>query len=87
MLSIACANRDVQMPEPESDIANEAIPSLADDKLSGVKQIARFIDEPMRRAFYLLERGYLPAGKVGNTWTASKRVLRAHYARITGGDR
>ena len=34
---------------------------------------------------YLLERGYLPGGKLGAFWTASKRKLREHYDRLTDG--
>ena len=57
---------------------------LADDLLRGVKPIAEFIGESERRTFYLCERGYIPAGKCGWQWIASKRALRAHYNRITG---
>jgi hypothetical protein len=61
--------------------------SLADDLLRGIKPIAAFIGEPERRTFYLCEKGYIPVGKVGASWVASKKVLRAHYARITAGAR
>jgi hypothetical protein len=57
--------------------------SLADDLLRGVKPIAEFIGENDRRTFYLCERGYIPAGKCGSQWVASKRALRAHFDRIT----
>jgi hypothetical protein len=65
----------------------EVVPSapFADDFLRGVRLIAEFIDEPERRTYYLLESGYLPAGKLGNVWLASKRRLRAHYERLTQG--
>jgi hypothetical protein len=59
--------------------------SLADDLLRGVKAISEFIDEPERRTSYLLERRYIPAGKLGTQWIASRRTLRAHYERITRG--
>lgn len=59
--------------------------SLADDLLRGVKPIAEFIGESERRTFYLLERRYIPGGKIGAAWVASKKVLRAHFARITAG--
>jgi hypothetical protein len=58
--------------------------SLGDDTLNGIRAIAAFIGERERRTFYLCERGYLPVGKLGSGWVASKAVLRAHYARITG---
>jgi hypothetical protein len=70
------ANADTVMPTGTES-------SLGDDLLKGVSQIAVFIDESERRTYYLLERGYLPAGKMGATWIASKRALRAQYARIT----
>jgi hypothetical protein len=59
--------------------------SLANDLLRGVKPIAEFLGETERRTFYLCERGYIPVGKVGTAWVASKKALRAHFERITGG--
>jgi hypothetical protein len=66
-----------------SNIPNEA-ESLANDKLSGASNISKFINEPERRTYYLLEKGLIPAGKLGNTWIASKAKLRGHYAKLTG---
>jgi hypothetical protein len=59
--------------------------SLADDLLRGVRPIAEFLGETERRTFYLCERGYIPAGKVGAAWVASKKALRAHFGRLTAG--
>jgi hypothetical protein len=59
--------------------------TLAGDLLRGVKPIACFIDESERRTYYLLENKLLPAGKQGAIWVASRRALREHYARLTGG--
>jgi hypothetical protein len=58
--------------------------SLADDLVRGVKPIAEFLGESERRTSYLLERAYVPAGTVGSAWVASKKALRAHFARVTG---
>jgi hypothetical protein len=58
--------------------------TLAEDTLRGVPAIAEHIGESMRRTYYLLERGYIPAGKLGSIWIASRRALREHYARLTG---
>jgi hypothetical protein len=58
--------------------------SVADDKLSGVPEIAAEIGENQRRTYYLLEKGLIPAGKLGATWVASRRALREHFARLTG---
>ena len=60
-------------------------PSLRDDILCGVKAIAGYTGNSERRTVYLLERGLLPAGKVGALWIASKAKLRCHYDAITGG--
>jgi hypothetical protein len=65
------------------DPETETISSLANDKLRGVGPISSFIGEPPNRTYYLLESGQLPAGKLGRTWIASKRVLTAHYQKIT----
>lgn len=43
---------------------NEEAP--ANDLLDGVKAIAKFTGFSERRCFYMLERSYLPAGKVGS---------------------
>jgi hypothetical protein len=72
------ANADTVLPTSSAS-------SLGGDLLKGVPQIAEFIDESERRTYYLLERGYLPAGKMGATWIASKQALRAHFSRITHG--
>jgi hypothetical protein len=65
------------------DLPEDAV-HFASDKLSGVAAISEFIDEPKRRTYYLLEQRLLPAGKLGNTWIASKATLLRHYAKLTG---
>jgi hypothetical protein len=60
--------------------------SLGSDLLRGAGPISEFIEEPLRRTFYLLENKQIPAGKLGNTWIASKTKLRDHFRRLTGGD-
>jgi hypothetical protein len=48
------------------------------DTLWGVQEIARFIGCPVRRAYYLIERGKLPVRKLSHrTIIASKAKLRA----------
>ena len=67
--------------------AFDDIPAIpADDLLSGVANIAAFIGEEKRRTYYLLEKRYLPAGKLGSIWIGSKRTLRKHLARIAAGE-
>ena len=41
----------------------------------GAEQIGEVIGKPARAAFYLLERGFLPAKKVGGRWVASRQKL------------
>jgi hypothetical protein len=66
----------------ESSIGEAA---LAGDLLRGVRPIAAFIGENERRAFYLCEKGLIPCGKIGSSWVASKKALREHFAKLTGG--
>ena len=72
---------------PGAPLPTDGDGPLADDLLRGVKPIAEFIGEKERRTFYLLERRYVPAGKIGAAWVASKRALRAHFEKITAGPR
>ena len=58
--------------------------SLASDLLKGIRPIADYIGETERRTYYLCERGYIPCGKEGATWVASKHALWEHYQRLTG---
>ena len=60
--------------------------SLANDLIRGAKAISKFIHEDERKTYYLLEKRLIPAGKEGAIWIASRRALRAHYARLTGGE-
>jgi hypothetical protein len=60
--------------------------AIPEDRLDGVAAIAEFIGEPPRRTNYLLERGILPAGKLGTRWVASKRRLTEHYTALVGGN-
>ena len=60
-------------------------PNLADDLLRGAEAISDFIGESLRKTYYGLERGYIPAGKQGETWIGSKARLREHYSRLTAG--
>ncbi|RWF41854.1 MAG: hypothetical protein EOS65_10955 [Mesorhizobium sp.] len=54
-----------------------------DDKIIwGAKAIGQEIDRTERQTFHLLERGLLPATKVGDQWTSTRRRLR----RMFGGE-
>jgi hypothetical protein len=54
----------------------------AHDKLSGIRQIAKFINESERRTTYLLENGQIPAGKLGKRWIASRARLRRFFSEL-----
>ena len=64
------------------DTTNAATPNpddLAADILHGAQAIADYIGVDLRRAFYLLQHGYIPAVKTGATWTSTKSRLRRHF--------
>ena len=48
------------------------------DLIWGAKAIGECIGRNPRQAFYLLEKGKLPARRVGNLWVASRDALRRH---------
>lgn len=48
------------------------------DFLHGVPEIAAFLGTSRRRCYYLLERRQIPAGKLGNIWTARRSRLIQH---------
>jgi hypothetical protein len=58
--------------------------SIGDDLIWGAKAIAAELNQSERQTFHLLERGLLPAGKVGEKWVGSRKTLRAHMLKITG---
>lgn len=58
---------------------------LGDDVLKGIEEIAAFLGEKFNRTHRLCLMGKIPVGKQLGRWTASKRVLREHYARLTSG--
>jgi predicted DNA-binding transcriptional regulator AlpA len=61
------------------------------DLLWGAAAIADFINElsvtPMSRSkiYHLIENGNLPAGRLGARLVGSKKRIREHLERITGG--
>ena len=68
---------------PETVAKPELTP--ADDILDGVNAFATFTGFTRRRCFYLLARGLLPGGKIGQRWVGSKATVRAHLARVANG--
>jgi hypothetical protein len=51
--------------------------TLADDMLDSVAACAQFTGLTKQRLYYLFERGYLPAFKIGTKWCARKSELAA----------
>ena len=45
----------------------------------GAQAIADELGLELRKTFYLLERGYLPATKCGATWTSTRSRLRRFF--------
>ena len=63
-----------------ADETRDAAPDHKGDKLLwGAKAIAKEIDAELRPTFHLLERGYVPAGKVGNTWVTTRFRQREFF--------
>jgi hypothetical protein len=60
--------------------------TIANDVIRGVPAIAAFIGEDEHRTYRLCAGRIIPCGKQGASWIASKRALRAHYARLTGAE-
>jgi hypothetical protein len=58
------------------------VTDLSDDLLYGVPEIANFTGLPARQIYHLLERGLLPAFKVGDKkgsmWCSRKSSLARH---------
>jgi hypothetical protein len=51
-------------------------PAIAGDLIWGAAAIGAEIGVGERRAYYLLDRGHIPARRVGSIWCASRRQLR-----------
>jgi hypothetical protein len=47
------------------------------DIIWGATSIANEINVSRRKAFYLLERGLIPAKKIGDSWVSTRSALRA----------
>ena len=60
--------------------------NLSNDLMEGVPAIADFYGAKERRVYYLLERGQIPAFKVGNRWCARKSTLLKHIAALESGE-
>ena len=68
---------------PVFDTTTAATPN-PDDILHGAQAIADYIGVDLRRAFYLLQHGYIPAAKTDATWTSTKSRLRRAWPFSAG---
>jgi hypothetical protein len=50
----------------------------------GAKAIAKAIDRPLRATFALLEKGAIPAKKVGRRWVSNQDALRKVFSELNG---
>jgi hypothetical protein len=62
-----------------------AAQALAGDLLWGAVEIGQAIGRSRRQTFHMLERGLLPARKVGGSWAASRRRLLEHLTGAANG--
>lgn len=59
-----------------------AEPSNSLDLIWGAAAIAALIGKTPRATFHLLERGAIPARKIGNQWVASRKKLEQHFDEV-----
>jgi hypothetical protein len=59
---------------------------VATDLIRGAGAISKEIGQSLRQTYYKLENKHIPAGKDGDQWIASRKVLREHYAKLTAGE-
>ena len=62
----------------EASVSKPA-PPLASDILWGAQAIAREINREVQITYYMLQRGQIPATKIGETWTTTRTRLRDHF--------
>lgn len=58
---------------------------LADDMLVGIEAIATFVGSNRRQAYWLCERGHVPAFKMASKWHMRKSTYRNHIAKLEAG--
>jgi hypothetical protein len=54
------------------------------DLIWGVAGIARVLGLTERQTEHQLSKGYLPVGKQGGRWVASRAGLKRHFGKILG---
>ena len=56
--------------------------TMADDLLTGAKQIGAYLGKPPRQVYWLAERRLLPIIKLGGALVARRSALAAHIADL-----
>jgi hypothetical protein len=60
--------------------ASSGVTSDLDRPIWGVEAIAAASNLTIRQTYHALERGYIPASKIGRKWCTTPRRLRALFA-------
>lgn len=63
-----------------TDIATAADTNILDEPVWGAEAIGKIIGRNRRVAYYLLEKGMLPARQIGSRWVSTRRKLLAYLA-------
>lgn len=67
-------------PKPKLQSDFPRIASLRDDILTGAEEIADYLGWPIRRVYYLAQRGCLPTVKIGELLVARKSQLEVVFS-------
>ena len=59
--------------------------TIGEDLIRGASNISEELGEPLRRIYYLLESGQLPAWKMGSRWYLRRSALLEHFQRLEQG--
>ena len=63
----------------EAEVANS---QLSDDLMIGIKPIANWLNQPVRKIFYMAEKHQLPLFKIGGKWAGRKSTILQHIALL-----
>ena len=67
------------MSESEKRPATGVDVDLTDDLIWGAEAIGKVIKRRPRQVVYMLEKGLLPAKKVGRLWVSTRSSLERHF--------
>ena len=62
--------------------SQKKIARIGEDLIRGASSISEELGEPLRRTYYLLESGQLPAWKMGSRWYLRRSALVEHFHRL-----